>query len=598
MTHERDRDRDRDEERLGRIYDARLFRRLLGFVRPYRALAFGGLALVLLASALVVAGPLIIRRLIDLGIRGENAGIVASLAFAYLGVELLRFAVEYAQGYALQRLGQVSMRDLRMAVFRHLQKVPMSYFEENRVGRIVTRTTNDVASLTELFSVGLVTIFKDVILIAGISAVLLALNWRVALVTLSVAPLVAMAVWGFRRALRGAFRRVRAAVARLNATMQENIHGAGATQLLGIEADRIGRFRGDNDEFLAASISSTRAHAIFAPVISVASALALGLVFWHGGGEAIQGAITLGTLVAFIEYMPHLLTPIRDLGEKFTILQSAFAAAERVFGVLDTPPGIVDAPDAAPMPEARGELAFEGVRFGYAPGAEVLRGVSLRVRPGERVALVGRTGSGKTTLARLAVRFYDPWAGSIRLDGRELRDIPLADLRRHVAVVTQDVFIFGTTALENVRLGDRSIAPERAIEACRWTNADGFIARLPGGYDAPMAEGGRTISVGERQLLAFARALARRPAVLILDEATANVDTRTERTIVQAVDRITRGRTAIVIAHRLATVRSADRVVVIEDGRIVEEGPPAELLASERGFFRRLHALQFSGGET
>lgn len=593
MAHETD----RDEERQGRIYDARLFRRLLAFVKPYRALAYAGLALVLTASGLVVAGPLIIRYLIDLGIRGENAGAVAALAFAYLAVELLRFAVEYAQGYALQRLGQVAMRDLRMAVFRHLQKVPMTWFERNRVGRIVTRTTNDVASLTELFSVGLVTIFKDVILIAGISAVLLALNWRVGLVTLSVAPLVALAVWRFRRLLRSAFRRVRAAVARLNATMQENIHGAGVIQLLGMETDRYGRFRRDNEEFLAASISSTRSHAVFAPVISVASALALALVFWYGGGEAIQGAITLGTLVAFIEYMPHLLTPIRDLGEKFTILQSAFAAAERVFEVLDTPPGIADAPDATPMPEARGELEFEGVHFGYAPGAEVLRGVSLRVRPGERVALVGRTGSGKSTLARLAVRFYDPWEGSVRLDGRDLRRIPLADLRRHVAVVTQDVFIFGASALENVRLGDRSIAPERAIEACRWTNADVFIARLPGGYDAPMAEGGRTISIGERQLLAFARALARRPTVLILDEATANVDTRTERLIVEAVDKITRGRTAIVIAHRLATIRNADRVVVVEDGRIVEEGRPAELLASDRGFFRRLHALQFSGGE-
>lgn len=593
MAHEFD----RDEDRQGRIYDAKLFRRLVAYVRPYRALACGGLALVLTASGLVAAGPLIIRYLIDFGIRGNHAGTAAALAFAYLAVELLRFVVEYAQGYVLQRLGQVSMRDLRMAVFQHLQRLPMAYFERNRVGRIVTRTTNDVASLTELFSVGLVTIFKDVILIAGISAILLALNWQVGLVTLSAAPLVALAVWGFRRLLRGAFRRVRSAVARLNATMQENIHGAGVIQLLGIEADRYGRFRRDNEEFLAAAISSTRAHAVFAPVISIASALALGLVFWYGGGKTIEGAITLGTLVAFIEYMPHLLTPIRDLGEKFTILQSAFAAAERVFDVLDTPPGIVDAPGATPMPVARGELEFEGVRFGYAPGAEVLRGISLRVRPGERVALVGRTGSGKSTLARLAARFYDPWEGSVRLDGRDLRGIPLSDLRRHVAVVTQDVFIFGASALENVRLGDRSITPERAIEACRWTNADGFIARLPGGYDSPMAEGGRTISVGERQLLAFARALARRPSVLILDEATANVDTHTERRIVEALERITKGRTAIVIAHRLATVRNADRVVVVEDGRIVEEGPPAALLASERGWFRRFHELQLSGGE-
>jgi len=583
-----------DDERLGRIYDSRLFRRLLQFARPYRAIAYAGLALVMAAAALVMAGPLVIRSLIDLGIRGGDADMIVTLAFAYLGIELVRFTVEDAQGFFLQKLGQLAMRDLRLAVFRHLQKLPLSYFEENRVGRIVTRTTNDVASLTELFSVGLVTVFKDVILIAGISGVLLWLDWRVGLVTLSVAPFLAAGVWAFRRMLRGAFRRVRAAVSRLNATLQENIGGARVVQLLGIEEDRRGRFRRDNDEFLSASLFSTRTHAVFAPVISLTSALALALVFWYGGGQTIQQAITLGTLVAFVEFMPHLLTPIRDLGEKFTILQSAFAAAERVFGVLDTPVGIVDKPGLAPMPEARGELELEGVRFGYRPEVEVLRGVSLRVRPGERVALVGRTGSGKTTLSRLMARFYDPWAGTLRLDGRDLRDLPLADLRRHVAVVTQDVFIFGTSALENIRLGDRTIGLDRVIEACRWTNADGFIQRLPGGYDAPMAEGGRTISVGERQLLAFARALARQPAVLILDEATANVDTRTERQITEAIDRITRGRTAIVIAHRLATVRNADRVVVIEDGRIVEEGSPDKLLAAEGGLFRRMHSLQFA----
>jgi ATP-binding cassette subfamily B protein len=575
-----------------RIRDLVLLARLIRYVRPYRWLALAGLLSVLAASGLVIAGPILVGKLIDDGILAEAPDVVAAIAFLYLGVQALRFAGEYGQIYLLQRLGQLTMRDLRMEVFEKLQKLPMAYYEKNPVGRIVTRSTNDVHSLQELFSVGLLHMFKDVVLVLGIAAALLWLDPVFGAVTLAAAPLVAVTVGVFRHLLRKAFRRVRAAVARVNGTVQENVNGAHVAQLFGIEEERHRRFRQDNDELRAAMTGSVRAHAMFVPMVSMASTTAMALVFWYGGGAAIQGAISLGVLVTFVEFMPHLINPIRDFGEKFTILQSAYAAAERVFGLMDEPPGIVDRPGLAPLPKPRGEVSFEGVRFGYEPGREILRGIDLRVRAGERVALVGRTGSGKTTIARLLARFYDPWAGAVRLDGRDLREVPLEDLRRGVAVVNQELFVFAASILENVRMGSGDVSRERAIEACRWTNAHTFAERRPEGYDRLLAEGGRDLSVGERQLLAFARALAREPAVLILDEATANVDTRTEQLIVEALDRITRGRTSIVIAHRLATVRRADRVVVIDDGRIVEEGAPERLLES-RGTFRRLHELQF-----
>lgn len=579
------------------VPDWRLFGRLLHYVRPYRWTAVLGVTMVLVAGALVIVGPLLIRNLIDEGIKTGDEGRITLLAMIFLGIEILRFGVEYVQGYLLQRLGQLSMRDLRMDVFAHLQKLPMRFYEEQPVGRIVTRTTNDVASLQELFSVGLVTLFKDIVLVGGIAITMLAVHFELGLVTLAAAPLVFLAVTAFRRRLRAAYRRVRGAVGRANATMQENLSGVRTIRIFGLEADRHGRFRSDNEELREAVLASVRTHAVFSPFVSVASATAMALVFWYGGDKVIQGAIGIGTLVAYIQWMPHLLTPIRDVGEKFNILQSALAAAERIFGVLDTKPEIIDRGEPAPLGEVKGEVELRGVRFGYREGREVLHEIDLRIRPGERVALVGRTGSGKTTISKLIARFYDPWSGTVRLDGRDLRGIPLADLRRQVAVVPQDVFIFSASALENVRLGDPALNRDRVVDACRRTNAHTFIERLPRGYDEPLAEGGGNLSVGERQLLALARALARRPAVLILDEATANVDTRTERLIAEATERMTRGRTTIVIAHRLSTIKNADRVVVIEEGRIVQDGPPEDLLC-RAGLFRHMHRLQFQEGGT
>lgn len=619
---------DRDEL-PGRFYDGRLFRRLLPFVRPYRGTMYAALACVLASSATTLAGPLLLRRLIDEGIGHADADVISAMAFLYLALEIARFAVEYGQSYLLQRLGQLSMRDLRMALFGHLQTLPLSFYEENRVGRIVTRTTNDVGALAELFSAGIVTLLKDGILIAGIGVALLAMHVELGLVTLSITPALAAAVLWFRRYLREAYRRVRAAVSRMNVTIQENLTGIRSIQLFCLEDQRRARFLQDSGEFRDAVLASVRTHATFQPVIQIISSAALALIFWYGGGLAMsdpeQGGITLGMLVAYIQYMPHLLTPIRDMGEKFTIFQAAFAAAERIFRVLDTPAGIAGGRGRVPLGSARGEVVLEGVRFGYRPGVEILHGIDLRIRPGECVALVGRTGAGKTTLAKLLVRLYDPWTGVIRLDGHDLRDLPLAELRRRVAVVTQDIFLFPDTVLENVRLWDPGLSREEVVEACRWTNAHTFIERLPGGYDHVLAEGGRNLSVGERQLLSFARALIRRPAVLVLDEATSSVDARTERLISEALERITRGRlsgerspgpeaarpveervppgpgrpqcrTSIIIAHRLATVKHADRVIVMEEGRILEDGPPARLL-SDGGLFQRLHALQFSARE-
>lgn len=590
-----------DEDKKGKIYDARLMRRLLRYVRPYTGLALAGFFFVMATVGLVLVGPILIRTIIDAGIKrdpaalsglGMTGDIIPTLAALFLLAEFLRFMAEYMQGFLLQKLGQLSMRDLRLDLFRHMQTLPMSFYEQNRVGRLVTHTTNDIGSLSELFSTGLITLFKDVVLIVAISVVLLQTDFVFGLVTLSVAPLLALVTVWFRRALRSAYRRVRAAVGKLNATLQENIGGVRVIQLFGIEDDRHRRFQEDNQEFLEATFSSVRSHAVFAPFISLASSLSLALIFWYGGGEVVQKSITLGTLVLFIKFTPHLMNPIRDLGEKFTILQSAFAASERIFQILDTPPGIVDTPDVKPFTGARGEIALDGVRFGYAPEREILHGLSLDIPSGQRVAVVGKTGAGKSTLSKLLVRTYDPSGGSIRLDGRDLRDIPLRDLHASVALVSQDIFIFPGSILDNIRLGDDAISREAVIEACRWTNAHSFIEKLPAGYDTILAEAGRNLSLGERQLLSFARALVRRPAVLILDEATASVDTRTERLIGQALDRITRGRTSIIIAHRLATVQNADRVVVIDQGRVMEDGPPAKLMAGG-GIFQTMHALQF-----
>ncbi len=429
-------------------------------------------------------------------------------------------------------------------------------------------------------------------MIVAISVLLLTINFEFGLVTLSVAPILALVTWGFRKALRQSYRRVRAAIGKLNSTVQENIGGVRVIQLFGIEEERHQKFQVDNKEFLDATLASVHSHAVFAPFIALTTSISLALILWYGGGQVIQKSITLGTLVLFIKFMPHLMNPIRDMGEKFTILQSAFAASERIFSVLDTPAGIVDKPGLAPLPAPKGEVELSHVRFGYQPERVILEDLNITLRAGERVAVVGKTGAGKSTLSKLLVRFYDPQSGAIRLDGRDLREIPLQDLRTAVAMVSQDIFIFPGTILDNIRLGNDSITREAVIEACQWTNAHTFIEKLPNSYDHPLAEGGRNLSLGERQLLSFARALARRPAVLILDEATASVDTRTEKLISEAVERLTRGRTSIIIAHRLATVQHADRVIVIEHGRIVEDGPPSKLL-SEGGIFQTMHSLQF-----
>ncbi|MHC4608573.1 MAG: ABC transporter ATP-binding protein, partial [Planctomycetota bacterium] len=463
-----------EKRKLG-MQDVRMLWRLAHYLRPYRLTAVTGFGLVMVGAGLVIAGPLIIRHLIDDGLMPGKMALVAAFALAYLGIEFTKFFVEYFQAFLLQRLGQLSMRDLRTAVFRHLQKLPFNFYEDHRVGAIVTRTTNDIQSLAELFSVALITLFKDFVLIVGISVALVVIHPELGLVTLAAAPAVVVAVIVFRRYLRLAYRRVRAAVAQLNTTVQENITGVRTIQLFGVEGERHERFSGDNRELRDAMLESIRMHAIFSPFVAVSSALALALVFWYGGNEVMAGGLSVGMLVAYIQYVPTLITPIRDMGEKFTILQSAFAGAERIFGVLDTPVEIADRPGLEPLEQARGEVAFEGVSFEYRPGIEVLHDISFRIAPGERVALVGKTGSGKTTIARLIARFYDPQQGRVTLDGRDLRDVAQADLRRAVSVVTQDVFLFADSVFENVRLGDERLSRERVEEACRWTHAETFV---------------------------------------------------------------------------------------------------------------------------
>jgi ATP-binding cassette subfamily B protein len=501
--------------------------------------------------------------------------------------------------------GQRVMFDMRREIFAHLQKLHPAFFDKNPVGRLLTRVTTDVDALNELFTSGVVTVFGDIFMLLGIMIVLIMLNWKLALVSFAVLPALFVVSVIFKRKVRETYRKVRTRIARMNAFIQENITGMQVVQLFRQEPRKLGEFDGLNREHMEANLQSIFYYAFFYPVVQILGAVAIALIIWYGGGRILAGTLTLGALVAFIQYSEKFYRPISDLTEKFNILQSAMASSERIFKLLDTEPAVASpvTPSTATLQTApsgsdenRFLLRFDGVSFAYADEEWVLKDVNLDIRPGERIAVVGHTGAGKTTLTSLLLRFYDVQEGRILLDGKDLRDWDLDELRRQFGIVLQDVHLFSGSIGSNIRLGTSTINDELVAEAAATVHLDRLVSQLPGGFDEEVGERGANLSTGQKQLISFARALAHDPRVLILDEATSSVDTETEILIREALDRLMIGRTSIVIAHRLSTVQSADRIVVMHKGRIREVGSHQELLA-ERGIYYRLYQLQYQEQE-
>ena len=581
-----------EEDAQGRDYDTRLMRRFLGFVRPHAALALGALGLLLVRVGADLSGAKILEKAVDGPLAAGDLRGLLIYSSIFLGAILLTGLAEYAYTVCMNTAGQRIILDIRTRLFAHLQRLPVAFYDRNRVGRLVVRTTNDVENLNELFTAGLVEVAADVLLLLGAVGMMFAMNAKLAAVTLSITPLVFAALWAFRRTARERYRDMRRRIARLNGYLNESVQGMRTIQTFGREAACLEKFRVLNAEHRDSAVSALVSYAIFYPVVEALSWMAVAVLVGYGGLLILEGGVSFGDFIAFWALTAKFFGPVRELAEKYNILQAAMASAERVFGILDTPPQELDRPGALPAPEIRGEVAFENVSFSYDGTTPVLRDVSFRVPAGSTLAVVGLTGAGKSTLISLLQRFYDPTSGAVKVDGRDAREYALGSLRRRMGLVLQDVFLFAGSVEDNLRLGEAAISRERLEAAAKAVHADAFIRRLPRGYETRLEERGATLSAGERQLLSFARALAFDPRILILDEATSSVDGATERLIQDALRALLAGRTSIVIAHRLSTIQRADRILVLHHGRVAEEGTHAELLA--RGeLYAKLHRLQF-----
>jgi ATP-binding cassette, subfamily B, multidrug efflux pump len=591
-----------DEDAPPPSYDWRLLRRLLGYLRPHLPAVAAAFALILAQAAVDLVAPYLTKVAIDRHIsKGDAAGLLR-VAGLYLLALAVAFVVRFFQNYIMQMTGQRIMQDMRREIFAHLQRLHVAHFDRNPVGRLMTRVTTDVDAVNELFTSGVVTVFGDLFTLVGIMAVMVALDWRLALVTFAVIPPFFLLTNWFRRGARESFRATRKWVARINAFLQENLSGMAVVQLFRREERNREEFAGINRKHYDANMQAIFYYAVFYPAIELLAAVATALILVYGGGEILGGTLTLGVLVAFIQYSERFWRPISDLSEKFNILQAAMAASERIFGLLDTRPLVVGPPEPARPAAVQGRVGFEGVWFSYSGGnaqppdeSWVLRDIDFAVEPGRSVALVGATGAGKTSIISLLMRFYDAQRGRVALDGVDVREWDTARLRSSLALVLQDVHLFSGTIASNIRLGS-DIPMERVRAAAEAVHAHRFIERLPRGYDTEVKERGATLSVGQKQLLSFARALAHDPRVLILDEATSSVDTETEQLIQDALRVLLRGRTAIVIAHRLSTVQKVDEILVLHKGRVRERGTHQELLA-RRGFYWKLYELQYKDQE-
>lgn len=586
-----------DEEILGKAYDARLMRRLLTYLRPYKRSVALALAAIISASVLQLAQPYLMKLAIDRYIATGDLDGLNRIAAAFVAILIAAFALDYLQTWTLQMTGQRIMFDLRMQVYGHLQRLDLQFYDRNPVGRLMTRVTTDVDVLNDMFTAGVVSIFGDVFTLLGIMIVLVTMDWRLALVAFSVLPLIVIVTQWFRTNVRESYRTVRTWIARINAFLQEHITGMPTVQLFRRERVTSDRFDDINRRHRDANVDSIFYYAVFYPLIEVVGGLASALIIWFGGGWTLQGTIKIGSLVAFLLYSQRFFRPISDMSEKFNVLQAAMASSERIFRLLDTPVTIGSALGARRSGlEGEGHIVFDHVTFAYNPGEYVLRDVSFEVHPGERLGIVGATGAGKSTLINLLLRFYDVTDGRVLVDGRDVRDMDLSDVRRLFSLVLQDVHLFSGTISDNIRLGERSIDDGTVRGAARAVHADRFVEALPLAYDSPVAERGATLSVGQKQLLSFARALAFNPRVLVLDEATSSVDTETELLIRDALRVLMAGRTTIAIAHRLSTIQDMDKILVLHKGQLRESGRHQDLLA-QRGIYYKLYQLQYRDQE-
>jgi ATP-binding cassette subfamily B multidrug efflux pump len=584
-----------EEDVLGKAYDARLMRRLLGYLRPHTWYVLGALLALVGDAVAQLAPPYLVKIAIDQYIAQRDLAGLDSIALVYLGVLLASFTLEYAQTYMMQMIGQRIMFDMRMQIYTHLQRLDLAFYDRNPVGRLMTRVTTDVDVINDLFTSGVVAAFGDLFMLVGIMATLLWMDWRLALIAFSVLPLILVLAQWFRRNVRESYRKVRLRIARINAFLNEHINGMATVQLFRREQVNYGRFEAVNREHRDANVEQIFFYAVFLPAVEFVAAIATALILWYGGGFVLNNTLTLGSLVAFILYAGRFFRPISDMSEKFNTLQAAMASSERIFQLLDTEVAVKESQKGRTA-EGKGHIVFDNVSFAYKDDDAVLRNVSFEVKPGERVGIVGATGAGKSTLISLLLRFYDVSSGRILIDGIDIRDMDLGELRKMFGLVLQDVHLFSGTIAGNIRLGDDSIDDARVRDAARAVHAHRFIESLPGGYDARVAERGATLSVGQKQLLSFARALAFDPSVLILDEATSSVDTETELLIRDALRVLMSGRTTLAIAHRLSTIQDMDNILVFHKGKLREAGSHQRLLAM-RGIYYRLFQLQYKGRE-
>ncbi len=597
-----------DEQAIGKAYDSRLMRRLWIYVVPHRRLVWISLVLLPVVAGIEIIQPLIVKYGIDHNLARRDPGGLGWVALIFAFTLVTHGLLFYAYAFVLNITGQRAMRDLREAMFRHVQRLPNRFFDKNPIGRTMTRLTNDVESLNEMFSSGLVSLVGDFVKMLGIVVIMLSVNFRLSLVTFSIVPVLFLLAWIFRMRMRDAYRMIRVKIARINAYLQESLSGMQIVQLFVREQHNLKEFSRVNAEHRDANQLSIRYDAMLFAMVEAAGRLTIALVLWYGAGLVyqnilgqeqpglVEAGITIGTLYAFVDWIGKFFEPIRDLSAKYAVMQAAMASSERIFQLMDTPVEIEAPQRPKLLHRARGEIEFRNVTFAYNPGDEVLHDVSFRVRPGEKIALVGHTGAGKTSLIKLLARFYEQQSGEILLDGVDIREYDPRALRRSLGIVLQDVFIFSGDIDYNIRLGNPDIPPEKVREAARRVNAERFILRLPHGYQEEIRERGGNLSVGQRQLLSFARALAYDPAILVLDEATSSVDAEAEILIQDAVRKLMRGRTSVVIAHRLSTIRDVNTILVLHKGRLRESGTHSELLA-RRGIYHKLYQLQYRDQE-
>ena len=573
--------------------DTKILYKVFKYIRPYKFIFALTILMLLITATLETAGPFILKIAIDKYLTPKNYSGFLNMVLLFALSIFLQFGVRYIQQYMTEYMGEKIMYDLRMEIFTHIHKMEMAFFDKNRVGRLMTRVTTDVQTLNEMLSSGVVALFGDIFMITAIVVVMLNLNPALSLVTFSVLVFLGAATAIFRQKVRKYFSIIREKISAINSYLQESITGIITVKILNRQKRNNKEFADLNNDYLAEYIKTVFSYAVFFPVVTLIETLAIALIIWFGGGQVIKSVLTLGTLVAFIQYIQKFFHPVSDLSEKFGILQEAIAASERIFGLLETSPAIISPLNAIKLSEIKGDISFDNVWFAYNKNNYVLEDISFEVKQGESIAFVGATGSGKTSIINILNRFYDIDKGSIRLDDIDIRKLDLQNLRRHVGVVAQDVFLFSGSIIDNIRLGNKEISLEQVKDAARFVNADKFIEKLPDKYNQEVKERGQTLSVGQKQLIAFARAIVFNPKVLlVLDEATSSVDTEIEGLIQDALKKVMHGRTSIIIAHRLSTIKNVDKIIVLSKGRIIESGTHKNLLKN-KGIYYKLYKYQY-----